>query len=88
MPRAAAHKAVFYDKAFIYSFSDDDMSMLLRRFGYKLMLCGDTFIHHEGSSVVGKNAKKNAEDLRKGREIFKEKYYGGSMPGMMWQILK
>ena len=76
MPRAAAHKAVFYDKAFIYSFADDDMSMSLRRFGYKLMLCGDTFIHHEGSSVVGKNAKKNAEDLRKGREIFKEKYYG------------
>jgi O-antigen biosynthesis protein len=31
------------------NFEDDDYSLRLRLAGYKLLLCGDTFIHHYGS---------------------------------------
>lgn len=64
------------DNAFIYNFSDDDYSFQYRRAGYKLMLCGDVFVHHEGSSIVGKNLEAFRNDLEKGRQIFQKKYYG------------
>lgn len=76
LPRAACQLNHFYDTAFVYSFADDDMSINYRRNGYKLILCGDTFIHHEGSSVVGKNVEKNKMDLLMGREAFRKKHHG------------
>ena len=64
------------DDAFIYNFADDDLSIQYRRLGYKLIVCGDVFVHHEGSSVVAKNQDKYIQDLEKGRKIFKRKYLG------------
>lgn len=64
------------DDAFIYNFSDDDLSMQYRRLGYKLIVCGDVFVHHGGSVVMGKNPQNYAKDMEKGRLIYQEKYYG------------
>lgn len=64
------------DDAFIYNFSDDDLSMQYRRAGYKLIVCGDVFVHHGGSVVMGKNPQKYAMDIEKGRMIYQAKYYG------------
>jgi len=64
------------DYAFVYNFSDDDISFAYRRLGYRLILCGDVFVHHKGSTVVGVDRKKYVEDLRKGAELFRRKYNG------------
>lgn len=74
--RREAWQLYHADHAFIYNFADDDLSFQYRHQGYKLILCGDVFVHHEGSSVVGKNKEKYREDLVKGREIFRRKYHG------------
>ncbi|MDR2357359.1 MAG: glycosyltransferase family 2 protein, partial [Oscillospiraceae bacterium] len=36
-----------YDPAFVHDFAEDDLAIRLRRAGYKLVLCGDTWIHHD-----------------------------------------
>lgn len=64
------------DTGFIYSFLDDDISIIYRRLGYKLMVCADVFIYHAGSTIVGQKVEKNREDLMKGRQVFISKYYG------------
>ena len=64
------------DYAFVYDFTDDDISFFYRRLGYKLIVCGDVFVHHEGSTVVGTNVVSYANDLEKGREVFRHKHYG------------
>ena len=63
-----------YDSAFAYYFSDDDLCMQYRRMGYRLVLCGDTFVYHGGSLIV--NDSLMNKQLNEGRKIFKEKYYG------------
>lgn len=67
------------DYGFFHDFGDDDLSFRYRRAGYKIVLCRDTWVHHNHDF-------RNAEDkvsqeafissLAKGRENFKEKYYG------------
>ena len=64
------------DYAFYYNFADDDISFAYRRLGYRNVLCGDVFVHHEGSTVVGADPVKYAEDLAKGRRLFQQKYCG------------
>ena len=64
------------DYAFYYNFADDDISFAYRRLGYRNVLCGDVFVHHEGSTVVGADPVKQAEDLAKGRRLFQQKYCG------------
>ncbi len=64
------------DIAFIHNFADDDLSVQYRRAGYKLIVCGDVFIHHEGSSIVAENQDKYTADMEKGREIYRRKYFG------------
>lgn len=64
------------DYGFVYNFADDDLSFAYRRLGYRLILCGDVFVHHEGSTVVGADRNKFIEDLEKGREVFRRKYRG------------
>ncbi len=64
------------DYGFVYNFADDDLSFAYRRLGYRLILCGDVFVHHEGSTVVGSNRDNFIEDMEKGRAIFRHKYRG------------
>jgi GT2 family glycosyltransferase/Flp pilus assembly protein TadD len=63
------------DYAFRHDFSDDDISFRVRRAGYRIVCCGDTFVHHSGSSAAGSSEAK-MEVLRRGREIFRQKYHG------------
>lgn len=65
-----------FDNAFIHNFADDDISFAYRRLGYKLILCGDTFIHHAGSVVLKTGTESFREDIEKGKKIFGQKYYG------------
>ena len=64
------------DYAFIYDFSDDDISFVYRRLGYRIVLCGDVFVHHEGSTIGGADPAKYAESIQGGRALFRRKYHG------------
>ncbi|SHI38708.1 glycosyltransferase [Lutispora thermophila] len=56
------------------NFEDDDYSFRIRKAGYKLMLCKDSFIHHFGSASFGKVSKEYRELLMKNREKFAKKW--------------
>ena len=51
------------------SFSDDVMSMLLRRCGYKNILAKDAYVYHFGSVTVSQEVDDGNHHLR-GREVF------------------
>lgn len=72
--RAELYSMYESDYGFVYEFVDDDLSMMWRRLGYKLMVCGDTFVYHAGS--VGTSSVRQAIDREKGRLIYRQKYYG------------
>lgn len=65
----------FLDYGFIHDFADDDISFRIRRAGYKIMLCKDVFISHAGK-ITDKGSDFANQSLIKGRQIFKDKYYG------------
>lgn len=67
-----------YDSGFFHDFSEDDYSMRLRRNGYSLIFCGDTFVHHDHNfrELEDKNEEEYAISLEIGRQNFKDKYYG------------
>lgn len=63
-----------YDPAFYYGeFADDDISFRIRRAGYKLVFCRDTFTYHFGSVTVRQDQVEN-NSMQVSRNIFKEKY--------------
>ncbi len=67
-----------YDSGFFHDFGEDDYSMRLRRNGYSLIFCGDTFVHHDHNfrELEDKNKEEYATSLEIGRQNFKDKYYG------------
>lgn len=67
----------FGDVGFFHDFGEDDYSVRVRRAGYKLILCGDTFVHHNHDiwNMEGKNASEYEKGLMIGRDNFKEKYF-------------
>lgn len=66
------------DRGFYHDFGDDDFSVRVRRAGYKLMLCMDTFVHHDHDFRHGedKDMEKFQRSLEKGRKNFNDKYHG------------
>lgn len=66
------------DRGFYHDFGDDDFSVRVRRAGYKLMLCMDTFVHHDHDFRRGedKDMKQFQLSLEQGRKNFNDKYYG------------
>ncbi len=56
------------------NFEDDDYSFRVRKAGYRLMLCKDSFIHHFGSASFGKETSKYNNLLINNRRKFKEKW--------------
>ena len=72
--RSSLRKIYETDYAFYYNFSDDDLSFMYRRLGYRLMFCRDTFIYHTPGTAMTDEAY--ALDLQEGREIFQRKYFG------------
>lgn len=65
----------FVDCGFYHDFADDDITFRVRRAGYKAIFCGDTFIHHAGTTI-NSNQYNKAEILTKGKDIFRQKYLG------------
>lgn len=63
-----------YDPAFFYFCADDDMAFQYRRWGYRLILCRDTFVYHGGS--LGRNEDGYEERVMQSLRIFAAKYQG------------
>lgn len=55
-------------------FEDDDYSARIRREGYRLMLCRDTFIHHFGSASFKDDPQKHVELGVRNAKIFEDKW--------------
>lgn len=59
------------DPLFCYDmFADDDFNCVLRRMGYRQVLCRDVFVHHYGSATIGEG-QFQVMDL--GRAQFRQK---------------
>lgn len=70
--------AGLYDVGFIHDWGDDDFTFRVRHAGYKLMLCRDTFVHHN-HNVRGLEEKDPTEAdklARSGRAIFQQRHHG------------
>lgn len=76
----------YYDPIYVYGeFADDDLSFRIRRAGYKLVYCGDTFTHHFGS-VTGGHAQRENKSLELGREIFKQKFFVDAWEDVLYDL--
>ncbi|MGD0229654.1 MAG: glycosyltransferase family 2 protein [Syntrophorhabdales bacterium] len=64
------------DYGFLHDFADDDLTFRIRRAGYKAVLCGDVFVHHDHDLLKDRDPDEFKESLEKGRLNFKEKYFG------------
>lgn len=63
-----------YDPHFYFGeFADDDISFRIRRAGYKLVYCKDTFTYHFGS-ITTKKDQLNNNSLSISRQIFMDKH--------------
>lgn len=56
----------------VNAFPDDKVSLLIRRAGYKLVLCKDAFCHHFGSVTLKGEIKREGQDkvYTEGRRVF------------------
>ncbi len=69
----------FFDVGFTHNFGDDDLSFRVRRAGYKTILAGDTWIHHDDEKTAGVSPERAIvlkRDMEEGRKKFKDKYFG------------
>lgn len=66
------------DYGFFHDFGDDDLSFAIRRAGYKLVLAGDTWVHHDHDfrNMEDKDPEEFSKSLEIGRQNFMEKYQG------------
>jgi len=56
------------------NFEDDDYSLRIRKAGYRLILCRDSFVHHFGSASFGKVAHEYNDLLVENRKKFMQKW--------------
>jgi len=68
----------FLDRAYLHDFLEDDLCIRIRRAGFKLMFCGDTWICHDHDfrNMDNKDPVEFQKSLENGRAIFKSKYQG------------
>ncbi len=66
------------DPGFFHDFEEDDLSVRVRRAGYKLIVCMDTFVHHDHDFRHGedKDQAQFQASLEAGRKNFMDKYHG------------
>ena len=67
-----------FDYGYEHNFLDDDISFRIRRAGYKIILCGDTFVCHDHEYVVNsqREMEKFQQALEEDRKSFREKFHG------------
>ena len=67
-----------FDPGFYHDFSDDDITFQIRRAGYKTILAGDTWIHHDHNikALEDKDETEFKNSLSYGKKNFSEKYFG------------
>lgn len=58
----------------MHDFGDDDFTFRVRRAGYKLILCRDTFVHHDHNQEA--LPPERLAISQRSREFFREKYFG------------
>ena len=66
------------DVGFYHDFGDDDITFRVRRAGYKAILAGDTWIHHNHDfrHSEDRDPEEFNRSLKIGRQNFKDKYFG------------
>jgi GT2 family glycosyltransferase len=66
------------DSAYVHDFSEDDLCVRMRRMGYKLMLCKDTWVCHDHDfrHMEDKDPTLLRKSIDSGRAIYREKYHG------------
>lgn len=74
--RAEAVKKVgLFDESFGNgNYEDDDYSLRIRKAGYRLMLCGDCYIHHFGSTTFKNERIDFGVSMEQNRAIFTRKW--------------
>lgn len=76
--REIFEKAGMYDTGFLHDWGDDDFTFRIRHAGYKLMLCRDTFVHHNHNvrEMEDKNPAEANKLAKSGRTIFQQRHHG------------
>ena len=76
--REALELGGMLDAGFFHYLVDNDFSFRIRRAGYKLILCKDTFIHHnhDRSDPKEKDPEEARRSLEAGRRDFQNKFFG------------
>ncbi len=64
-----------FDLGFFHDFADDELSFRIRRAGYKCILAGDTWVHHD-HDPYSRDPAKLGYSMQEGIKNFKEKYLG------------
>ncbi|TWH47399.1 GT2 family glycosyltransferase [Sporomusa sp. KB1] len=66
------------DAAYLHDFAEDDLCVRIRRMGYKLVLCRDTWICHDHDfrNMEDKDPGAFQASLERGRAVYREKYHG------------
>lgn len=81
VPTAVLYKREVFDRVGLYDadyphdYGDNDLSFRIRRKGYKLMLCRDTFVHHDHLPSERANPEAQAK-YEAGRIVFQQKFCG------------
>ncbi|QHI71947.1 glycosyltransferase family 2 protein [Aminipila terrae] len=67
-----------FDYGFFHDFSEDDFCIRVRRAGYKLILCEDSFVHHDHDfrNMEDKDPEEFQKSLNIGRNNYRDKYHG------------
>lgn len=76
--REVCDSAGILDLGFYHDFGDDDISARIRHAGYKLILCGDTYVYHDHDfrNLEDKDPEQFQHSLEIGRKNYQEKYHG------------
>lgn len=71
--REAVEQVGFFDMGFYHDFTEDDYCLRLRRAGWKLMVCGDTFACHNHVRVF--NTKEEIEEVQSSLKMGRDYYF-------------
>jgi len=64
-----------FDAGFFHDFGDDDISFRARRAGFKCIVAGDTWVHHD-HDLSTRDIEKTRASIETGKKNFQDKYFG------------